>query len=38
VDGEIRRVAGIYDDEFARIHGAWRFSRRVFTSLIDHSA
>lgn len=38
VDGEIRRVAGIYEDSFARISGRWLFSRRVFTILIEHSA
>lgn len=36
IDGEIRRVAGVYDDEFVRHNGQWCFARRVFAILIEH--
>ena len=35
-DGSIRRVAGVYDDEFVREAGEWRFARRVFAIVIEH--
>ncbi len=36
LDGSVRRVAGIYEDELVRDGGVWRFARRVFTVLIEH--
>lgn len=36
VDGEVRRVAGVYDDDFVLRDGQWRFARRVFAILIEH--
>ena len=35
-EGAIRRVAGVYDDEFVREDGEWRFARRVFAIVIEH--
>ena len=35
-EGTIRRVAGIYEDEFVRIDSRWYFARRVFAILIEH--
>lgn len=35
-EGSVRRVAGIYDDEFVRVDGHWCFARRVFAILIEH--
>lgn len=35
-DGGIRRVAGVYDDEFVREAGEWCFARRVFAIVIEH--
>jgi uncharacterized protein (TIGR02246 family) len=35
-DGQIRRVAGIYDDIFVRTARGWRFAARDFSVLIEH--
>ncbi|MFZ4688234.1 MAG: nuclear transport factor 2 family protein [Polymorphobacter sp.] len=35
-DGNVRRVAGVYDDEFVRESGQWRFARRCFAIVIEH--
>lgn len=36
VAGQVRRVAGVYDDEFVRTADGWRYRRRVFAILIEH--
>ena len=35
-EGTIRRVAGIYEDEFVRTAEGWRFAARDFSVLIEH--
>ena len=34
--GDVRRVAGTYDDSFVRRDGQWLFARRVFAIAIEH--
>lgn len=33
-DGSIHKLVGRYEDDFARIDGAWRFARRKYTVLL----
>ncbi len=35
-EGDIRRVAGTYDDSFVRRDDQWLFARRVFAIAIEH--
>lgn len=35
-DGQIRRVAGVYDDVYVRQTDGWRFALRSFAIVIEH--